>query len=248
MAASEYVFPGFRDVEVADFTAEQVKEYAAKWFGETVNQVPAALSSSWTAKENEGLRELCNVPLLLSMLCLYFDDAMSFPARRVELYEDALDALLRKWDSSREIQRDEIYRSLSPRRKMQMLAHVATDAFVRGKYYLTTRELADRLVEYLSKVPGAPAAADIDGEAVLRAIEAQHGVLVERAHNIHSFSHLSFQEYFTARYITENQVKLRTTISFSQYLTDARWREVFQLTASLLDRAEDFIEAMQTSG
>ena len=67
------------------------------------------------------------------MLCLYFDDTMSFPARRAELYEDALDALLRKWDSSRQIQREGIYQTLSHKRKQQMLAHVATPAFENGE-------------------------------------------------------------------------------------------------------------------
>ncbi|MBX2998022.1 MAG: NACHT domain-containing protein [Caldilineaceae bacterium] len=246
VAASEYVFPGFQDVEVADFTAKQVRAYAQKWFGKQETKY-AAFVAELEKTDHQGLRELCNVPLLLSMLCLYFDDAMTFPGRRAELYEDALDALLRKWDSSRQIQRDSIYQSLSHKRKQQMLAHIATPAFEKGEYYFTTRRLTDDLSAYLSRLPGAPTDADIDGEAVLRAIEAQHGVLVERARNIHSFSHLSFQEYFAARYIAENEARGATGRLIRDHLTDRRWREIFLLTVSMLDNADDFMKHMRTA-
>ena len=39
--------------------------------------------------------------------------------------------------------------------------------------------------------------------AVLKAIEAQHGIFSQRAQRIYSFAHLTFQEYFTAQYIAD---------------------------------------------
>jgi hypothetical protein len=39
---------------------------------------------------------------------------------------------------------------------------------------------------------------------VLKEIEVQQGILVERAQNIYSFSHLTFHEYLTAKWIAEN--------------------------------------------
>ncbi|MEH2057673.1 MAG: hypothetical protein V7K97_16235 [Nostoc sp.] len=41
----------------------------------------------------------------------------------------------------------------------------------------------------------------LDQEAVLKVIEIQDGLLVERAQEIYSFSHLTLQKYFTARKI-----------------------------------------------
>ena len=40
------------------------------------------------------------------MICLAYDETLNIPKRKVELYEEALDALLKKWDSSRKIKRD----------------------------------------------------------------------------------------------------------------------------------------------
>ncbi|MFZ4663894.1 MAG: NACHT domain-containing protein [Caldilineaceae bacterium] len=244
IAASDYAFAGFADVEVADFTPEQVREYARKWFGEQ-----AAKADAFTAElakaENKGLAELCNTPLLLSMLCLTFDNNLRFPPSRAELYEDALETLLRKWDSSRQIQRDEIYRALSHKRKLQLLMNIALPAFQKSELFFRQRELEQSIVAYLAKLPGAPPADTLDGTIILKAMEAQHSILVERAQGIYSFSHLTFQEYLTARYLDENQGNRENDNLIRTHLTDRRWREIFLLTASLLADADGFINTLR---
>ncbi len=244
IAANEYAFERFVDVEIADFTTEQVQEYARNWFGAQEKKFTAFVDE--LAKPiNQGLAELCNTPLLLSLLCLTFDNDMRFPPSRAELYEDALETLLRKWDSNRQIQRDEIYRELSHKRKLQLLMNIAVPTFIKGELFFRQRDLEKWIVDYLAKLPGAPAADTLDGTTFLKAIEAQHSILVERAQGIYSFSHLTFQEYLTARYLAENQGKAGTTELIRRHWHDRRWREVFLLTASLLDDAGLFIKTIQ---
>lgn len=246
IAASDYAFTGFVDVEVADFTPDQVREYAHKWFGEQDTKIDT-FTTELARPENKGLAELCNTPLLLSMLCLTFDNTMRFPPNRAELYEDALETLLRKWDSSRQIQRDEIYRELSHKRKLQLLMNIAVSTFQRGELFFRQRDLEKWIVDYLSKLPGAPPADILDGTTLLKAIEAQHNILVERVQGIYSFSHLTFQEYLTARYLAENQGKEKIDNLIHAHLTDQRWREVFLLTTSLLDDADNFVTTLRTT-
>jgi hypothetical protein len=76
----------------------------------------------------------------------------------------------------------------------------------------------------------------INGTAVLKSIEVQHGVLVERAEGIYSFSHLTLQEYLTAQYIDDHR-KIEQLVS--EHLTDQRWREVFLLVAGLMRGGAD---------
>lgn len=244
IAASDYVFDGFADVEVADFTREQIQEYARNWFGKQVQKVDT-FTTELAKAENKGLAELCNTPLLLSLLCLTFDNNLRFPPNRAELYEDALDTLLRKWDSSRSIQRDEIYRELSHKRKLQLLMSIAVPTFQKGELFFRQRDLEKWLVAYLAKLPKATSPDTMDGTALLKAMEAQHSILVERAQGIYSFSHLTFQEYLTARYLADNQGKDVTDDLIGQHLTDQRWREVFLLTASLLDDGDEFLTVMR---
>ncbi|WP_140048553.1 NACHT domain-containing protein [Thioflexithrix psekupsensis] len=229
-AASDYTFDYFVYTEIADFTEAQIKAYAKKWFsGEKVAKRDKFFTA-FQQEEHKGLRELARTPLLLSLLCLAFDDTMNFPSRRLELYEEAVDALLKKWDASRAIQRDVIYKGLSLGRKRQLLATIAALNFDKGNYFIAQKSLEQQLVHFLQKVPEFKEQ-EIEGERVLKSIEAQHGLLIERAKSIYSFSHLTIQEFFTAKYIAENPSQIKALIP---HYHEPRWREVFLLTVSLL--------------
>lgn len=78
----------------------------------------------------------------------------------------------------------------------------------------------------------------LDGKEVLDAIAVQQGILVERAKHFYSFSHLTFQEYLTARYI-DDQSKIDDLVT--NHLTDRRWREVFLLLSGLARGGADYL-------
>lgn len=254
IAAVEYAFTHFTYVELADFNAEQIRTLVERWFAQDPEK-GTLFFEQFERDDNKGLREMARTPLLLSLLCLAFQQTLGFPQRRVEIYEDAIDALLRKWDAERNIRRDdlsnqdavEIYRKLSPGRKRQMLARLAITTFTQGDYFIEQDHLADLIADYVRKLPPADEDADVDGVTILHAIESQHGILVTRAHKIHSFAHLSFQEYFAAKAIEADASPALFKHLFERYLTDNRWREVFLLTASLLDNADEFLTAMRTA-
>jgi predicted NACHT family NTPase len=89
-------------------------------------------------------------------------------------------------------------------------------------------------VNYTRRVPTDSANEEIDGEAILKAMESRHGILVERTHRVYSFSHLTFQEYFAAKFIASNTAKGSVENLVQKHCADVRWREVFLLTTSLL--------------
>lgn len=242
VAATEYFFQGFKYVEIANFNEQQMYSFVHKWFKIDSNTAEQ-FWQEFCKEENKGLKELGQVPLLLTMLCLAYDATLSFPRRRVELYEEALDALLKKWDSSRRVRRDEIYHKLTLGRKRQMFARLAAEMFEAGKYFLRQRELEQRIVNYLKKLPSLGSTSsyeEIDGDSILKTIESQHGILVERAHRIHAFAHLTFQEYYTAKYVIDNAHRGTLKTLIHEHVTDDRWHEVIILTASLLDEAYTF--------
>lgn len=244
VAATDYSFTEFTYIEMADFDEYQVDRYAVNWFRIEPRKAEAFLKAL-RKPENKGLHDLAHSPLLLSMICLAYDETLIIPKRRVELYEDALDALLKKWDASRNIQRDEIYKKLSLGRKRQMFSRIAAEAFEGGKIFFLRRHLVQSIEAYLKNLPPDDTEEVIDGEIILQAIVAQHGILVERAVKIYGFAHLTFQEYYTARYVVDNANR-GTLSSLVNHLSDHRWREVILLTASLLNDATDFFESMLT--
>ncbi len=241
IAASDYAFQDFTDVEIADFDPAQVETFARKWFTDSPSKGERFLTEL-DKPEHRGLRELAQIPLLLALLCLAFEDTLTFPPRRNEIYEEALEALLKKWDASRIIERDDVYRALSLGRKRQLFAHIAAEYFEKGEIFFRQDDLARRVESFVARLPAAEGreSSAPDGETILKAIELQHSIFVERAHYIYSFSHLTLQEYFTARYIVDNAAKGALARLIDHHLTDPRWREVFLLTAGMLSDADAF--------
>lgn len=241
IAANEYTFEGFTSVEMADFNEGQVNQFVKNWFFSKPD-IGQKFLTEFAKAENKNLRELASNPLLLTLLCLLFQETLVFPQRRVEIYEEAIDALLKKWDSSRGIKRDNVYGKLSLGHKKKMFAQVAARTFVKNEYFIKKEILQRELTKYLENVP--PHDEEIDGEVLLQAIEAQHGILTARSRDYYSFSHLTFQEYFTARYIHDNATK-GTLKELLKHCSEQRWREVFLMTTSLLDDATKFMQSFR---
>jgi len=243
IAATDYSFDLFTYVEVADFTEKQIRTFVSKWFV----QEPKILEMFWQEfgkPEYRGIQELAKSPLLLSLLCLVFEANLYFPKRRVKIYQDALETLLKKWNVSKGIVPDETYKNLDDDYKKKLLGEVAAKTFDQEKYFLPQEEVIQYIEKFFAKLPCG--SSPIKGEAVLKAIESQHGILVERAYQIYSFSHLTFQEYLTAQYIVGHALQgtLPRLLKIENILAP-RWREVILMTASLLEDAEDFFTEFQ---
>ena len=242
IAAYNYCFEKFTDIEIADFSDQQIETFIGNWFG---HQTPKAVLCLQKIKSSKQIKELANIPLLLTLLCLAFDETMDFPTNRAELYKEASDALLKKWDASRDIKRPELYRYLSLKRKESLFARIAADAFEKGLHFLPQHVIERQIASFIQNLQEAKQdTIEPDSEAILKSIEAQHGILVERAKGIYSFSHLTFQEYFTARYIVDNAVNRTLEGLVARHLTDDNWREVILLTAVMLEEADKLFELM----
>jgi predicted NACHT family NTPase len=233
IAAKEYTFEKFTEVEVADFDDLQIATFTQQWF-KAKNDPIKAKSLIEKLNQEPGIRELASSPLLLTLLCLVFGESGSFPSNRSELYKEGLDVLLKKWDAKRNIERDRVYKQLSLKRREDLLSQIALDTFKQGKYFFKQKEAENYITQYIRNLPDANIEEDalqLDSEAVLKSIEAQHGLFVERARGIYSFSHLTFHEYFTARKIVTSTNSDRLIQTVATRITDKRWREVLLLTS-----------------
>lgn len=245
IAASDYVFESFADVEMADFDDEQIQSFSTKWF----SKQPKKATTFWNKlnrPENKPIKELAGTPLLLTMLCLTFDEVQDFPKNRAELYKESIDALLKKWDSSRSIEREGIYKNLSLQHKEALLSRIAVQTFAQDQYFIHQDRMESLIQDFIRHLPDVDAdLLHADAEAVLKTIEAQHGLFVERAHRIYSFSHLTFQEYFTARYIVDHRNEGTLERLLDQHLGNDKWLEVILLVAGMLPEADDFLITMR---
>ncbi|NER99196.1 MAG: NACHT domain-containing NTPase [Symploca sp. SIO1B1] len=242
IAAREYTFGKFTEVEMADFDDQQIQTFVGKWFQAKESDLADYFMKQ--LKENPPIKELATNPLLLTLLCIEFEDSGAFPPNRSELYSRAIHTLLRKWDDKRRIVRQQVYRKLSVQRKEDLLSEVAFITFKRKDYFFKQRDVEQYIAGYIRNLPDAKTDQDallLDSEAVLKSIEAQHGLLVERARNIYSFSHLTFQEYFTAR----KTIAQGDLAALVEHITEKRWREVFLLTVSMMLDASELMQLIK---
>jgi predicted NACHT family NTPase len=265
IGALQYKFQGFTEVEIADFSKQQIAIFVEKCFS-SIKQVSRlskasdlpvdvkALTSLFMQQlempENQQFLELAATPILLNLTCLAFQFLGGFPANRAEIYKQALDLLLLRWDEARGIKRDETYQHLSLPHKIKLLGHLAAINFAQGDYLIPESKIQQMIADYLCQLPNTPTDTEtllLDSRSVLKSIEAQHGLLVERARGIYSFSHLTFQEFFTAREIVSrtHSQDLKELEELVRHIGEKRWREVFLLVARMLQQPDNLFQLMK---
>jgi predicted NACHT family NTPase/DNA-binding XRE family transcriptional regulator len=245
IAAKEYTFERFTEVEVSDFDQPQIEAFVGNWFRAKNDSLKIDRFLK-RLEEEKPLRELATSPLLLTLLCLVFGEEGDFPSNRSYLYSQGIRILLKKWDAQRNIQRDDHYKRLDLQRRLDLLSYVALKTFQEKEYFVKQRRIEAYIAEFienLQDIDPHPESLRCDSEIMLRTIQAQQGLLVEQARGIYSFSHLIFQEYLAAREIFEtNEIR-----SIIQYIRDTRWREIFLLTTEMLRSADELLLAMKSS-
>ena len=237
-------FRRFSDVAMADFDDEQIQQFINNWFQKEEDKQAKTGDKCWELlqkPENQAAKELAHTPLLLTFLCLVYDRSQNFPNNRSVLYKNALRILLEEWAAEKRILRDEIYQGLHTELEEVLLSKIAYTGFASNRLFFSQSEIVDQIKTFLAGNLNAPQ--HLNGEAVLNAIAIQQGILVERARDVFSFSHLTLQEYLTAQYIYDNRLieKLVT-----EHLTDKRWKEVFLLVAGVMrGGADDLLLLME---
>ncbi len=246
---------GFTDVEIASFTPDQITIFVKKWFthlGASYPQSePTQLLEEIEQPGNWKLRQIVVTPLFLHLACCVFQHQGEFPIKHSDFYKQGLDLLLGKWDESKGIERDRIYRDFLTPQKIKLLSQLANVTFEKGEYFFEQEVMEQYIEDYLSNLPDCTADREelqLESEAMLKAIETQHGLLMERTRGIFSFSYLAFQEYLTARKIvaSHNLRALEQALEgLVSHIDDLHWREVFLLTATMLRSADALVQLMK---
>ncbi len=223
----EYLPSGFTAVEVADFSNIQVEQFVRNWF-QAKQLGEKYVIQQWEIfnreiSNNFALKELTVTPVLLGLICLVLQDEGDMPTEIAELYERGTKLLLAKWNDTKVIKGWELgtttYRELSLSDKEDLLIEIAARKFENPKNFVLFQE--EDLIRQISS--GLNLFNVEDSKAILKAIETQHGLLIERADGLWSFSHLTFQEYFTTKWLLR-----LSSEDIGRKIGDKRWQEVVQ--------------------
>lgn len=245
MALPEYVLENFIQIQVADLDIKQIVTFIRKWFhAKTDINVDFLIEK---IRENPAIQTLARNPLLLTLLCLVFEQTAEFPETQIQLYEQGMQILLNQWDEEKSLAGDEIYRHLSLKTKQDLLDKIALRICLWGEYFVQKSDLVQYILESMNQLTEPETNLETspkDSEAILKSIEVQHGLLVERTPGIYSFYHPTFQQYFTARAIVKSQHP-ESLLGLVNSVTQPIWREVFLLTNEMMTNSDELLRLMK---
>lgn len=223
----------FSEVEIADFGHVQVTEFVRHWF---IESPPLANRFLEEISRKPGLQELTKTPLLLAMLCIAFRRHQRFPEQKAYVYLACLDALLLDWDASKGVRRESFVEGFDPESKKIMLSKIACDTYCDGALFFTREDIERRFEEQAENL----SIRRKSGQLILSEFEENHGLVVERAHNLYSFSHLTIQEFLCAFHLARCQHEVHCKL-VDELGKDQRWREVVVFLTCLGTNRENIL-------
>ena len=200
---------GLAEATLVDFDAEEIESFVDKWTAavelaargrtpvaaqEAAQQRAALLSA---VDRNGGVRRLASNPLLLTILALMQRQGVSLPERRVELYRNYVDTLLKHWNLARGLGRPpardlDVVETLKVLAPLALWMHETSPGVGLVKQEAMRRQLAEIYAGRGAEQPERAAA------QFLADVRDHAGLLVDRGARQYGFIHLTFQEYLAA--------------------------------------------------
>ena len=242
-----------KEVEIVPFTTKQTEEYIEVWFKNAKkflqNQEVSATSLINELKEKPQIQGLVQNPLLLSLVCsLAQTKDIQLPARRTQIYEQAVDKMLNKWGIENERpslanDEEEPFKKIEQENLLRYIAyHFSCQQEVTEIFSKTD------LLKVISEFSKKDNLSSDRCNQIFNELTNEHGIIQQLSDNRNEylFLHRTFQEYLTASYINE-KIKDNQEAGISlvkEHLWQFDWHETISLVAGLMTDRIPLLEAI----
>ncbi|MCP4694393.1 MAG: hypothetical protein GY859_40560, partial [Desulfobacterales bacterium] len=239
---------GFPVFELAPFDEEMIDRFIQAWYEElgrknvTPRQaVPGLIRQLRRAVRRKDLKRLAPNPLLLTVMALVHAHKGGLPDARALLYEESVEILLWRWEQIKTGGGEEAapLRMLlreagrNDAELMSVLRKLAFDAHERGGRGGDSEELADISERRLQKALVQLKAGDLNwAMKLVETMKLRAGLLVERAPEVFTFPHRTFQEYLAGAHLARKKNMAEEGAALAE--DPGTWREVILLAVGRL--------------
>jgi formylglycine-generating enzyme required for sulfatase activity len=242
---------GLPDFELAPFDAEKVDHFIGAWYEELarLGTVKTEDATGLAKRLRDAVRRpdlwrLAPNPLLLTVMALVHTHKGRLPDTRALLYEDTVDILLWRWEQIKAGGEEQ-----APHLRQLLLDAGRTDVDLKRTLWQLAFEAhgesgagdggdAEALAD-ISEFRLQKALAGLHPEGsrdwahrVIDAIKSRAGVLLERAPEVYTFPHRTFQEYMAGAHLSAQADFARRAARLVE--EGAFWREVVLLAVGRL--------------
>ncbi|NEQ84965.1 MAG: NACHT domain-containing protein, partial [Moorea sp. SIO2I5] len=227
---------GAKEVEIVPFGKQQTEQYIQTWFKNATDYIDDdSVSAEGLIQELENkpqINGLAQNPLLLSLLCsLYQTKGLILPARKAQVYEQAVNYMLSGWCSDNQrLKKDEAYIDF----KKEIMEFFAYEISIDGKEIFTIRELRKKIKSFSEN--------NYNTELIIKEFTEEDGIIkkLDRKGDRYLFLHRTFQEYFTASYLDQTKDISLAKALFWHY----DQHETLTLLAGMMENPIPLIEAI----
>ena len=192
----------------------------------------------------DRLRQLARNPLMLTLLCLIYDDRQDLPHNRADLYAECIKVMLEHW--RRQLGVTQKY---DPEGATDVLAHLAWHLHAEQRKLDAPREELRKLAAGRLARRNTNDQQGTDGAAFLNLMLGEVGILAMAGGSDDrcGFLHRTFQESLAARFATKNG-KAREMAAAAASAEDDWWHETVLVSLREEHYCPEFFRAMLKEG
>lgn len=237
-----------RQYTIADLDEKRIYQLSKNWHRALIDNPRQAKEDSENVcriiLQDSRITALARNPLLLTTLLFVRRWLGYLPTKKCQLYQEMIKLLLVSWNAG-------AHNKMDMDETEPQLAFVAYCMTKAGRQTIRRAELIRYIAEARTARPDLLGYTEISPAAFIVQVEERSSILIQQGleedergnlEPSYEFSHLSFQEYLTAKAISENWLpkedqqrpeKVYLTI-LKKNSRKVQWREVIPLTAVLL--------------
>ncbi|BAZ83754.1 HEAT repeat domain-containing protein [Sphaerospermopsis kisseleviana CS-549] len=228
------------EVEIVPFGQNQIEQYIS-WFINDNLLVERLISELRNKPQIMGLAQN---PLLLSLICNMYNKPKppSLPAKRTEIYRQTINNFMStEWDEERKKEVDIVDSDTRKEAKVKLLSEIAYNLSSNSNDNIHFDELNGVIEQVLNNEDNEIKSDLNDSKPIdlIRELSEKDGILQkmeseendEESHYL--FLHRTFQEYFTALYLANDENLIEEAI---KHIWQYEWHETLTLLTGLIEK------------